>query len=146
MKSISVVLAVCIIFVVAPPAFGQRVQRRPAAVRRGRHYRYEDRRSDIKERQTADEAAAEAARLQKSEQTKAISQQTLQSTTTGPQQSGALQMHQRLTLINGQLNKLESEKKAALEAGKPTEEFEAQMESLKQEAAGLRASLGLPAE
>jgi len=155
MKSISGVLAVCIISVVASQAFGQRgqrgqrVERRQNAVQRGRHYRYEDQRSDIKDRQTADEAAAEAARLQKSAQTKATSQQTLQQSATGAPQMTSVQMQQRMIIINTQLKKLEQDKASAVGAARSAEEIaalDAQMESLKQEAAGLRASLGLPAE
>ena len=152
MKRILVVLAVCIISVVASQAFGQgggRGQRRQGAVQRGRHNRYEDQRSDIKDRQAADEAAAEAAKLQKSAQTKATSQQTLQQSATGAPQMTSVQMQQRMIIINTQLKKLEQDKAAAVGAARSAEEiaaFDAQMESLKQEAAGLRASLGLPAE
>jgi len=154
MKGIGALIAILVIAcmvtqVVAQGVRQQRVERAQTNRARARHYGYETRRSDIKDRQVADEAAARDAALQKSEQTRATTQQTLQGSPAGASQMTAVQMQQRLVLINTQLNKLEQDKAAALGAGRTAEEMadlDAQIESLNQEAAGLKASLGIPAQ
>ncbi len=148
---IFILVAVCLVAQVFAqgPRQQQRVERSQNTRARARHYGYETRRDDIKDRQLADEDAARAAALQKSEQTRATTQQTLQHSATGAPQMTAVQMQQRLVLINTQLKKLEQDKAAALGAGRSAEEtsaLDAQIESLNQEAAGLKASLGIPSQ
>ncbi len=137
----------------APQLFAQgaqqRAQRAQTTRSRARHYGYETQRSDVKDRQVADEEAARAAALQKSAQTQATTQQTLQKAGTGAPQMTAVQMQQRLIIINTQLKKLEQDQAAAVGAGRSAEEtsaLDAQIESLNQEAAGLKAYLGMPAQ
>lgn len=127
----------------------QRVERAQGTRARTRHYRYETRRDDIKDRQLADEEAARAAAIQKSEQTRATTQQTLQQSSTGAPQMTAVQMQQRLVIINTQLKKLGQDRAAAVGAGRSPEEIaglDAQIGSLQEEAAGLKASLGIPTQ
>ena len=151
MKKMGALLIFPAVLCMVSPAAGQgtrqRSQRSQSTRTRARHYGYETRRGDIKDRQVADEEAARATALQKSAQTQATTQQTLQQAGTGAQPSTAVQMQQRLVIINTQLTKLEQEKAAAVGSGRSAEEtsaLDAQIEGLNREAATLRASLGIP--